>query len=163
MVGAEIAAVCWSIWKARNEVVWQKNYTRVYVIVARSKQYLEQWKFAQNKASIICFPNLVERDGNSVWVKPQRSIIKVLVDAATVSEFNSYGAGLVARDSSGGLVLAKMMYKTVIVEEAMTEAMTIKEALSWIKSMQWQGVVVESDSLVAVKSFRSKVQWTSVV
>lgn len=80
---AIITSVCWSIWKARNEVVWQKKYTRVFVVIARAKQYLEQWRFAQNKVLMFRFPNLVEGDGRSVWVQPQGLTIKVSVDAAT--------------------------------------------------------------------------------
>lgn len=45
---AEIATVCWSLWKARNEVVWNNKYTRAHVVIAKAKQYLEQWRFARN-------------------------------------------------------------------------------------------------------------------
>lgn len=39
---AEVATVCWSIWKARNNLVWNQKYTRTYVVIAIAKQYLVQ-------------------------------------------------------------------------------------------------------------------------
>lgn len=36
----EMVVVCWSMWKARNEVVWNNKSTRAYVVVARAKKYL---------------------------------------------------------------------------------------------------------------------------
>lgn len=43
---AEIATICWSLWKSRNEVVWNNKNTRIRVI-AQAKQYLDQWRCAQ--------------------------------------------------------------------------------------------------------------------
>lgn len=57
----------------------------------------------------------------------------------------------------GDLKLARTVYKLGSVRVEVAEAMAINKALSWIKSLQWNGVVVESDCLVAVQAFRSKV------
>lgn len=46
---AEVATVCWSLWKARNELIWNKKYTRLNVVIARAKQYLLQWEQAQKQ------------------------------------------------------------------------------------------------------------------
>lgn len=80
---AEIATVCWSLWKARNEMVWNNRSTRIYVIIAQAKQYLEHWRYAQKSTTITRFPQLQEGDGVSAWVKPQVMQTKVSVDAAT--------------------------------------------------------------------------------
>lgn len=50
------------------------------------------------------------------------------------------GFGLIARDPAGVLVQAKAnMYQGLITPE-IAEPITIKEALNWIDSMQWQEV-----------------------
>lgn len=74
---ALVATICWSLWKERNEVVWNKKYSRAYVVIAKAKQYLEHWKFAQSKISVSRFPTLTEGDGSSVWVRPQETTIMV--------------------------------------------------------------------------------------
>lgn len=86
---AVVATVCWSLWKARNEMMWNKKETRAYVVIENAKQYLEQWNYAQNKLSVTRFPTLVEKDGDNVWLRPHELIIKISVDAATFSEYNS--------------------------------------------------------------------------
>ena len=37
----------------------------------------------------------------------------------------------------------------------LVEAMAVKEALSWVKEMEWQAVVIESDCLVVMQLIRS--------
>lgn len=136
---AEVAYVCWSLWKARNEVVWHYRNTRVYVIVAEAKQYLEQWRHAQSITAITRFPQLYEGDGGSSWVKPQLMQIKVSVDAATFMEFNASGIGMVARDSWGELLLSRTVCIRGSCSAETAEVLAIKEALSWIKIRNGKG------------------------
>ncbi|XP_074376894.1 uncharacterized protein LOC141718412 [Apium graveolens] len=91
--GTEVAAVWWSNWKARNEVVWNRKYTRVYMVIAQAKKYLDQWSNAQKSAACTSFPQLYEGDGDYTWVRPQESMIKVSVDASTFQETNASGSG----------------------------------------------------------------------
>lgn len=72
-----------------------------------------------------------------------------------------YGWGLIARDSEGVLVQAKTMLHRSQVNPELDEAMAVKEAFSWIKSMGWQKLVLESDCLVFVQAIRSKMQMRS--
>ncbi|XP_074355880.1 uncharacterized protein LOC141695540 [Apium graveolens] len=157
----EVADVCWSLWKARNELVWNKKACRLYVIVANAKQYLEQWRYAQRKVSYSMFPQSVEGDGEVSWVKPQESEIKVSVDAALFEEFNTSGIGLVARDSEGEMIMAKIICIKETLDPEMAEVIAIKEALSWTEKSPWQHITVESDCLLAVQSIRSKTPMLS--
>lgn len=134
---AEITAVSWSIWRARNELVWNKKYTRLNFVIANAKQYLVQWKYAQHSGSETSFPKLVEGDGASVWAKPQVSKIKVSVDEEIFGEENSYGIGMVARDDRGKMIQARTVCKDCLITPEHAEAMAIKEALSWVKDKEW--------------------------
>ena len=141
--------------------MWNNRSSRIYVIIAKAKQYLEQWRYAQRITTITRFPQLHEGDGGSAWVKPQMMQIKVSVDAATFREFQSSGIGMVARDDKGELLLARTVYFGDVYSAEMAEGLAIKEALSWIKSQAWQEVVIESDCLAAVQAVRSKVRMRS--
>lgn len=59
-------------------------------------------------------------------------MIKVSVDASTFQEFNTSGIGMVARDASGDLMLARIVYIASLNSAEMIEAMAFKEALSWV-------------------------------
>lgn len=39
---AEIATLCWAIWKARNELVWNHRNSRVHMVFSTIKNYLVQ-------------------------------------------------------------------------------------------------------------------------
>lgn len=34
---AEVASICWSLWKARNDLVWKNKYTRTNMVIALAK------------------------------------------------------------------------------------------------------------------------------
>ncbi|KAL8157546.1 hypothetical protein AgCh_002304 [Apium graveolens] len=144
---AEVATVCWSLWKARNELVWNKYYTRVNVVIAKAKQYLLQWNIAQKNKSHSHYPYLMEGDGNEVWVAPKISFMKISVDAAIFSEYNASGLGVIARDNRGELTQAITKCNFGLISAIMAEAIAVKEALRWLKS----------ESLTVVQAIRSKV------
>ena len=68
---------------------------------------------------------------------------------------------MVARDSYGELVQARTGLRHGQVKPELAEAMVVKEALSWIKIMNWPKVEIETDCLVVVQAFRSKVRLRS--
>lgn len=43
---AEVVTLCWAIWRARNEKVWNKKTSTVNRVMAEANQYLIQWKMA---------------------------------------------------------------------------------------------------------------------
>lgn len=60
------------------------------------------------------------------------------------------GYGMIARDSAGGLIEAKLVLVHELVPPVLEVAMAIKEALSQINMMQWPKVQLETDCLTAV-------------
>lgn len=116
-----------------------------------------QWKFAQDRTTSALLQSISNEDGASTWVKPQTDIIKVTVDTTIFEDRGEYGFGMVARDSKGELVQARTSLQGGHVTPKLAEAMAVKEALSWIKNMDWPKVELESDCLVVVQIIRSKV------
>ncbi|XP_074327241.1 uncharacterized protein LOC141665157 [Apium graveolens] len=87
--------------------------------------------------------------------------MKISVDASIFTEFNASGMGLVVRNDKGELITARKKCNMGMVSVNMAEALAIKEVLSWIKSEDWNKVVVESDCLTAIQVIRSKATLTS--
>lgn len=67
---AEIAAICWAIWMARNGVVWNQKQVQVHEMIASAKYYLVQWRNAQCWSTKALFQNLIVGDGADKWMKP---------------------------------------------------------------------------------------------
>lgn len=82
-------------------------------------------------------PCSLSGEGAFTWVKPQDLTIKVTVDASTFSEQNAFGIGIVARDHTGALILAKSTSFYDQTSSEFVEAIAVREALSWIKEEHW--------------------------
>ncbi|XP_074377940.1 uncharacterized protein LOC141719458 [Apium graveolens] len=70
---AEIVTLCWAIWLARNEVVWNKKAMMVNRVDAGAKEYLTQWNEAQVKSFKVSLQPWADGDGVVSWVKPQQN------------------------------------------------------------------------------------------
>lgn len=105
---AESVVLCWTLWRARNDLVWNQKHSTVNKVVAAAKQYLTQWTIAKNRSYIIPLQPLADGDEAVSWVKPQPNKVKVSFDAAIFETREQIGFGIVARDSEGGLVEAKL-------------------------------------------------------
>lgn len=114
-------------------------------------------KASPNISTKALFKTTVEGDGAEVWVKPQKDVIKITVDAATFEEFSAFGVGMLARDHTREVVLGKSVVCSRKVSPDYAEAMAIEEALSWVKGERWKEVIIESDCLVAIQAIRSKM------
>lgn len=158
---ATIVTLCWNIWKARNNLVWSKIKSSVIGVVASTKQYLADWLNAQNNSTKALFQDIVHGDGVVHWVKPQKDVVKISVDAATFSEFSSFGIGLLARDHEGGIIEGRSERFQGDKRPEWAEAVAIKEALSWVKEKGWTRVVIESDCLAVIQAIRSNVSMIS--
>ncbi|XP_060965763.1 uncharacterized protein LOC133034618 [Cannabis sativa] len=154
---ALVAAVCWAIWNARNELVWKGKTTRVDDIVGFAKHYLNQWNNAQNSVLGTSYSDDQIYDGAEHWSPPLANSIKVNVDAALFDDGRSFGSGMVARDDRGWLIEGRTILAMNMVEPLLAEAISVKEALTWIKLKQWHHVTVESDCLGVVQALRSSI------
>lgn len=59
----EIVMLCWCIWKARNDFVWNKKHAQVDVVVATTKDYHVQWRKAQSLSTMALFQVTSKGDG----------------------------------------------------------------------------------------------------
>lgn len=98
---------------------------------------------------------MTQQDGNVHWQRPQEGTIKVNTDAALFADPNYYSYAMIARDHDGRLVEALSSCKQGCINPELAEAIGIMEALSWVKSKDWQRVVIETDCLVVTQAIRS--------
>ncbi|XP_074347097.1 uncharacterized protein LOC141685920 [Apium graveolens] len=129
---AEIVSLCWSLWRTRNDLVWNQKHTRIYRTVAAARQYLAQWIKTQDRNFVTPLQPKIDGDGAVNWVKPQPNKIKISVDAAVFDDHGGVGFGLVARNSAGELCEAKAVFQRGLYSPVEAEAMAFKEALSWM-------------------------------
>lgn len=149
-----LCMVCWSLWKNRNDIVWNQKGTEFVEVVASAIQVLDHWKNAQDRSYDSSFGFMTLTDGDVHWKQPQEGTIKINTDAALFEDSNCYAYAMVARDHEGKLVEAISSCKQGRVDPELAEAIGIREALSWIKAKAWPSVVLETDCLTAIQAIR---------
>ncbi|KAM6544531.1 hypothetical protein CsatB_025267 [Cannabis sativa] len=157
-----VATLCWVIWSARNDFVWQKKLVNAEGIVVSAKGYLDQWTNAQNTLIESSWSGFQMGDGVEKWSAPSENRIKINVDAALFEGGTNYGLGMAARDHHGFLVEGRMDFFSGAATPEVAEAIGVREALSWIKRKNWQHASIETDCLVVVQAIRSSTKMLSL-
>ncbi|XP_074352658.1 uncharacterized protein LOC141691804 [Apium graveolens] len=160
-IKAKVVTLCWSIWRSRNDLVWNKKIWQPMFIVAKTWEYLSQWKTAQNCFSVAPMSPPTAGDGAIIWAKPDLNEVKITTDATIFAEKGFSGMGIIARNHEGYLITAKSSTRPEVMQPVLGEALAIKEALSWAKEIHSHIVTVETDCLVAVQLIRSAVPMRS--
>ncbi|XP_050223218.1 uncharacterized protein LOC126673217 [Mercurialis annua] len=152
--------VLWSVWHARNNLLWNDVKESPKQVVNRASSVLHQWQMVQKASMQVVLEN--EFGGGLLsWEKPKEGWSKVNVDAACFRTAPWTGFAAVERDARGFWVSAISDTKMEHLAPVIAEAWALKEALSWIKNRNMSNVVVEVDCLQIVQLLSSDIQPTS--
>uniref|UniRef100_A0A803PNG6 RNase H type-1 domain-containing protein n=1 Tax=Cannabis sativa TaxID=3483 RepID=A0A803PNG6_CANSA len=155
-VGVNAAMVSWSIWNARNDVLWKQKKCTAAGVLYSARTVLQQWSaaHAQKLGPLLVFGS---SSGVEQLQKPVSHYIKVNVDGGIFAAEHKYGFGCVARDANGRLIEGISGSRLGNVGPEIAEVIGVKEALSWIKRNGWTEVEIESDALVVVQAVLGSV------
>ncbi|XP_060965674.1 uncharacterized protein LOC133034579 [Cannabis sativa] len=152
----EALMICWAIWNARNDLLWNQKSSAAATIVLSARSNLNQWKCAQQRR-MEPLTHVAHGVEDERWTKPDINTIKVNVDGAIFQASNSHGFGFIARDCDGIMIEARTSITLGSASPEVAEVIGIKEVLSWLKTKTWPSVIVETDCLVAVQAIHSSV------
>ncbi|XP_074377796.1 uncharacterized protein LOC141719325 [Apium graveolens] len=93
-----------------------------------------------------CAEGRSHRGVSTRWRSPHQGWIKVNTDAAIFSEWNSTGVGSVIRNEHGQFIRARNQKLHGLYSPRETEALGLKEALSWVKNLGYKRCVFETDA-----------------
>ncbi|XP_060966958.1 uncharacterized protein LOC115704185 [Cannabis sativa] len=89
-----MAAVCWAIWGARNNLVWQNKEFNPGNVVVFAKSYLDQWKNARKSNMDASWSEYQIGNGREHWTPPNVNSIKINMDATLFEGGHSFGMAL---------------------------------------------------------------------
>ena len=75
--------------------------------------------------------------------------MKLNTDTTIFRDKGTFSVAVLARDDEG-LAEAIIVCRRRIVRPEITEAIRVREALSWLKKKNWERVVIESDCLLVI-------------
>lgn len=136
--------ICWGVWEARNKKVWEGVLSNPRHVARSSLAYLRDWVATR------C-PSFGEhwRENEMVdqWRASKPSMLKMNVDVAMYVDSNKMGMCWVLRDEGGRLVAVGGVGREGVCSPRETDALVVREALSWLKEHDYYGVQVETDAL----------------
>ncbi|KAL8146995.1 hypothetical protein AgCh_004640 [Apium graveolens] len=138
----EIVSLCWAIWNARNQFVWDNKKSSVDGVLTSMRQYLAEYSRAQKFSTQALYQFIEHGDGAQVWFRPKNWCSQ-------------------ARNDKGEVIYGRSESYQGNVRAEFAEAMAVKEALSWCKLNKWQETVIESDCLSVVQAVRSSIKMRS--
>lgn len=95
---AVFSCMLWSIWKQRNDLIWQNEHLLWVAVCERVRNLLISWKNAHESKGM----TLVQQQPSHVrWSKPQLGCIKCNADASCDRARNMVGIGMCIRNPSG--------------------------------------------------------------
>lgn len=148
---ALITTVCWSLWNRRNRWVWDKVSVTEFGVKATAMTLLAEWRKCQEEKI-----RGVTGTGPSAkrWNPPPQGWMKVNTDASVFGESRSIGVGGVIRDASGEFIRARARKVMANLQPREAEALSLKEALSWVKDLGYKRCIFETDAKVLAEACR---------
>lgn len=120
-----------SIWKQRNDLIWQNEHLLCVAICERVRNLLISWKNAHESKGM----TLVQQQPSHVrWSKPQLGCIKCNVDASFDRARNLVGIGMCIRNDQGSYVLAKSEWISPLLDVDEGQALGCYMHLNGLKS-----------------------------
>ncbi|XP_045822393.1 uncharacterized protein LOC123915300 [Trifolium pratense] len=147
-----LACVIWSIWKHRNNIIWNNVTDAQNFVFSRANITLHDWRVVHTARTGV--KNLQVRH-ESRWKKPSSGRMKCNIDASFSSLNNRVGIGVCIRDEFGAYVLAKYEQFTPLCDVRFGEALGLLSALNWVHELNLGPVDFELDSKIVVDSFHS--------
>ncbi|XP_057452876.1 uncharacterized protein LOC130744733 [Lotus japonicus] len=148
-VVADVQRILFSMWEARNKLIFEEKPLSMASILARA-------------TTLVCPPpppssfflaNGGQGQGPGKWVRPAVDIVKVNVDAA-VGRDKMAGFGMVARDNAGEVLAAAAKFATLALSPTVAEALCLRWAMELSVHLGFRRVQFETDYLPLFQAWK---------
>jgi ribonuclease HI len=149
----------WSIWKRRNNQVWENITETAQTVCERARHLITSWRNAQNYQSLANITQSAPQQ--TKWSKPSIGRYKCNIDASFSHSTNKVGIGICIRDEHGQFVAARTEWMEPILDVEVGEAMGLLSALIWVVELQLHNMDFEMDCKRVVDGLYSNRTYTS--
>ncbi|MBA0756895.1 hypothetical protein Gotri_020033 [Gossypium trilobum] len=146
----------WALWYKRNKLVNEGLKFELHEIVGFIQSYVQYSSFCKIKG----FSPIMQM--NVLWRPPKSGVIKLNFDASFASNANFSISAVLARDSDGQIMGACTYPLLDAADAFMAETRACERALYFALDMGFRKVVLEGDSLTAIKKLNSNIVDKSV-
>ena len=107
---------------------------------------ISEWTAAREKRNHATISLSQQRQYPTRWEKPTEGLCKLNVDATLFSQRGLVGFGCVLRGATGAFISDRVSTARLNLQPHEAEAMSVREALTWIKYNNIPNLIVEMDS-----------------
>ncbi|XP_057730440.1 uncharacterized protein LOC130945751 [Arachis stenosperma] len=153
----KLGCICWCIWKARNQHIFQQKKLNPQNTIIHSEQIATEY---HNATKDLNKDIKARADRNAeklriTWRPPPRNKIKVNIDAAFQRETGIATTAAVFRDWEGKIITGtSSKFKSISALAA--EAQAYREALILIKNLNIRNCIIESNCLPLVQAIKAR-------
>ncbi|KAK9199987.1 hypothetical protein WN944_015181 [Citrus x changshan-huyou] len=151
----EWVVLCWSIWLARNHLIFCHTISEPHAIVARAANTVNSYR-----------DNVLQRGTNKSinpktpspgWQSPPLPWYKVNINAAVSSKEARAGIGMLIRNSQGEVMAASNCREISTDNIEFLEALAIQKGIQLAKDIGLVLAITESNSLNVVNLINNKI------
>ncbi|KAK2373667.1 hypothetical protein QL285_074691 [Trifolium repens] len=151
-----ITSTIYSIWYARNQMVFRESYLPPSDVSTRAIAHLHEYHQHGLASSSTSRSNVTVCSGhNTSWSPPHRGIQKINVDAHLSSDGHWF-SGLLLRRSDGSTVEAATRSHFGSANAVLGESLGLGDALDMVEAYNATNVIFELDSLIVVNAVKNK-------
>ncbi|XP_028115033.1 uncharacterized protein LOC114312942 [Camellia sinensis] len=142
-------ALCWGLWFARNQAIFNNVKRVAPVIVQTVCTYLQD--FCQVRAQV---QGLQVCPSPSRWRPPPVGVLKINFDAATFDALEAIGVGVIVREAHGTVLAAMSERLPHWVDADCAEAFAAASAIAFGAELGLHHIHLEGDSLSIIKALQ---------
>lgn len=141
----------WSLWKNRNEKLWNEASQPSPVIISTTMAWYESFLQANQSTIGLSFCPAPQ---NKSWVPPTGNCVLLNVDGSYLPNSNIGGMGGVLRNGKGKFLAGFSSRLNFVVSAFHVELLAIQAGLKFLQTMKISCGVVHSDCLLAVQAIQ---------
>ncbi|XP_042974744.1 uncharacterized protein LOC122306381 [Carya illinoinensis] len=155
----EFALTTWLIWKRRNDLVFNNQFSHPNSIIQAFKLLIAELHQSQQPAQA----NSTHSNAKAQWEAPPQGKLMLNWDVGIHKLNCKVGVRAVIRDWEGKVCATLRMNHSLFLEPLLAEAFAAYQASIFLKTLGWQEVIIEGDSLQVVNGLMSPSKIDSYV
>ncbi|KAF5476840.1 hypothetical protein F2P56_003534 [Juglans regia] len=152
-------ALCYQIWKRRNNFMFEEKFTNPNLIVQTAMQKVSDFQVANQKQ----VAEGVTAFQVSQWTAPPPQVFKANWNASVDRVNCRIGVGVIIRDWHGQVVATLRSQRDLFPDPTMAEAVGALNAVILCQQLHLSRIILEGDAKIVVDEVNSDSgKWTSV-
>ncbi|CAN1779377.1 hypothetical protein LINPERHAP1_LOCUS14728 [Linum perenne] len=149
--------ILWSLWKERNERVWNGKSRPEELILRLGDESVAEWQQLRRRNQPTRGTQVCPK-----WHPPARDQqFKINVDAAVFPDRLCHSAGAVIRNSDGGFIGLKQELFPGIIPARECEAKALLMAIDWMNELHLHSAILETDCQELERAFHKHTSGSS--